>query len=142
MPDGGIGGGLMGGMNGGHISGCANHGATTSMASEMYSILGGIVGEMANQVHIIGSYSDGEMPDYGWGIGYGDGIIDGSYFTDGQGDSEYYRETITSEERDAMNALIAGEGVMFDENGNLIVVTPTDFGSGNVGNFEGGGYLK
>ena len=141
LEQGGTGGGLMGFMNGGYISGCANHGETKSLAGEMYSIIGCIIGEMANEVRVIGSYSDGSIADYGYGIGYGDGIISGSYYTDGQGDSEYFRNSITQDDLDEMNGVLAGEGTWFDEDGNPIIFDPTDFGNGNVDDFTGGGYL-
>ncbi|MBP3668413.1 MAG: hypothetical protein J6J26_02430 [Bacteroides sp.] len=140
--EGGCGGGLMGLMNGGYISGCANHGEMTSVASMISSILANIAGEMANKVQIIGSYSDGKNGSGVWGFGTGDYIVNGSYYTDGKGDDEWYRESLSPEDYANMNELINGEGWYFDEDGNLIDTNPTDFGGGNVNDFGGGGYLK
>ena len=69
-------------------------------------------------------------------------IINGSYYTGGKGDDEYYRESLSPEDYANMNELLNGEGLGFDENGNPINVDPTDFGNGNVNDFNGGGYLK
>lgn len=140
--DGGCGGGLMGFMNGGYISGCANHGEMTSVAGMIASILANIAGEMTNSVKIIGSYSDGNNGSGVWGFGTGDYLIYGSYYTGGKGDDEWYRESLSSEDYGYMNELINGEGYGFDEDGNLIDTNPTDFGSGNVNDFGGGGYLE
>ena len=106
------------------------------------SILANIAGEMANKVQIIGSYSDGKNGSGVWGFGTGDYIVNGSYYTDGKGDDEWYRESLSPEDYANMNELINGEGWYFDEDGNLIDTNPTDFGGGNVNDFGGGGYLK
>lgn len=139
---GGCGGGLMGLMIGGYISGCDNHGEMTSVAGTIASILANIAGEMANQVHIVGSYSKGNNGNDVWGFGTGDYIINGSYYTGGKGDDEWYRASLSPEDYANMNELLNGEGLGFDENGNPINVDPTDFGNGNVNDFNGGGYLK
>lgn|GEM_PF-6162721 len=140
---GGCGGGLMGFMNRGSISGCTNYGEMTSVAGTIASILANIAAEMANKVQIIGSYSSADNGTDVWGFGTGDYIVNGSYYTGGKGDDEWYRGTgLSPEDYANMNELINGEGLGFDENGNLIDTNPTDFGSGNVNDFEGGGYLE
>ena len=139
---GGCGGGLMGFMNAGYITGCANHGEMTSVAGTIASILANIAGEMANRVQIIGSYSNGENGSDVWGFGTGDYLVNGSYYTGGKGDDDWYRESLSPEDYANMNELINGEGFGFDENGKPIDTNPTDFGSGNVNDFGGGGYLK
>ena len=139
---GGCGGGLMGFMNAGYITGCANHGEMTSVAGTIASILANIAGEMANRVQIIGSYSNGDNGSDVWGFGPGDYLVNGSYYTGGKGDDDWYRESLSPEDYANMNELINGEGFGFDENGKPIDTNPTDFGSGNVNDFGGGGYLK